>query len=118
MSKVFYDDIVDLAKVEKQIKKIAKSPEEREELYGLVDEIVHHKVLGCIMDKLPSEHHDEFLKELGKRPHDVGLIQYLSERIAGDVTEFIRAEVHKLTVELLLIAEEATRPSELKGLKS
>jgi len=47
----------------------------------------------------------------------VGLLQYLSERIAGDVVEFIRAEVHKLTVELLLIAEEATRPNELKKLK-
>jgi hypothetical protein len=115
MARIFYDDIVDLAKVEKQIKKIAKTSEEREELYGLVDEIVHHRVLGCILDQLPNKHHEAFLEELGKRPHDVGLIQYLGERIAGDVVEFIREEVHKLTVELLLIVEEATRPKKISS---
>ena len=115
MSKVFYDHLVDLEKVEKYIKKIAKTPEEREELYSLVDEILHHKMLGCVLDKLPSEHHEEFLTRFSEKPHDEGLLVFLGERIKEDVEEFIRREVRMLAGELLLFVEEETEPKVKKG---
>jgi hypothetical protein len=114
MSKIFYDDLVDLETIEKKIKKIAKTSEEREELYGLVDEIVHHKVIGCILDQLPEQHHEEFLTAFSKRPHDQKLLDYLRERISVDIVDFIREEVHKLSVELLMYVEETSRPKKLK----
>jgi hypothetical protein len=111
MSKIFYDHLIDLEKVEKHIKKVAKTPEEKEEFYRLIDEIVHHKVLGCILEKLPNEHHEEFLTKLADRPHDEDLLQYLKTRVSVDIEDFIKQEIHLLAVELLLILEEKSRPS-------
>jgi len=101
MSKIFYDDLIDLSKVEKSIKQIAKTEEERHELWKTVDEIVHHRVLGCILRKLPSEHHIEFLEKFHERPHDESLFDYLAQRVKEDVKIFIAEEALKLGYELL-----------------
>src|SRR3990172_26276 len=108
MSKVFYDHLVDFEKIEKKIKKIAKTSEEREELYNLVDEIMHHRVMGCILDRLPKRHHEEFLKEFVKRPHDSDLLHYLKDKILDDVEAFLKIEIHNLAMELLAIIAEKT----------
>jgi len=109
MSKIFYDHLVDLSEVEKKIKKITKTQEEREELYRLVDELVHHRVVGCILDELPEKNHKEFLQEFSSRPHDEGLFAYLGQHVGRDVFEFIKKEIHMLTVELLGYIEQHTR---------
>lgn len=110
MSKIFYDQLLDLSAVEKEIKKNVKDPDERAEIYQLVDEIVHHRIVGCILDKLPEEHHKEFLTRLTDKPHDEGLFAFLGERIATDVIEFIREEAYLLGNELLaLIKPNSTK---------
>lgn len=101
MSKIFYDHLLDLSHVEKEIKKNVKDPDERAELYHLVDEIVHHRVVGCILDRLPTTHHTEFLTRFSEKPHDEHILKYLSERIPEDIEHFIRAEVYLLGSELL-----------------
>lgn len=101
MSKIFYDHLLDLSEVEKQIKTHIKDPEERAEIYQLVDEIVHHRIVGCILDNLPKEHHKEFLEKFGEKPHDSELFKYLGERVVGDVEHFIRQEMYVLGSELL-----------------
>ncbi len=111
MSKIFYDHLIDLTEVEKKIKKIAKTPEEREEIYHLVDEIIHHRVIGCILDELPQKNHQEFLCEFCKQPHDEGLLAYLGEHIGHDIREFIKKQIHMLTLELLDYMEKQTRPA-------
>lgn len=108
MSKIFFDRLITLDDVEEHIKKTASSPEEREELWALVDEIVHHKVMGCILDKLPREHHEEFLDKFHKAPFDEGLFDYLKEKIGENVEELIQQEIGGLDFELL---------SEIKGEK-
>ena len=42
MSRIFYDNLVSLNEVERAIKEITDIKEETEELWGLVDDIVHH----------------------------------------------------------------------------
>ncbi len=110
MSNIFYDHLTNLEKVEKKIKKVARTSDERQELYQLIDEIVHHKVLGIILSRLPESHHKEFLDNFTQRPHDKSLFQYLKERIVEDIEEFIKDEIHKLSVELLLLIEHKTSP--------
>ena len=61
MSKIFYDHIIVLEDVDNEIKSIAHSHEERDELWQLVDEIIHNRVLGKLLDVLPKESHQEFL---------------------------------------------------------
>ena len=110
MSKIFYDHLLDLSEVEKEIKKSVKDPDERAEIYHLVDEIVHHRIVGCILERLPEEHHKEFLTKLSDKPHDEGILVYLGERIAVDVAQFIREEAYLLGTELL----QLIRPGETK----
>ena len=102
MTKIFYDHLVELGKIDKQIKKVAKTSEEKEELWGLIDEIVHHKVIGCILGSLPREHHEEFLGMFHKSPHDEELLfSYLRRKIGDNIESLIRQEIGGLATELL-----------------
>lgn len=111
MSKIFYDHLLDLSEVEKEIKKHVKDADERAEIYHLVDEIVHHRVVGCILDRLPESNHKEFLEKFSEKPHDAELIPYLGTRIADDVETFIREEVYLLGTELLQLVKPMTEKS-------
>ena len=94
MSKLFFDHLLSLDQLDREIKKIAKTQEEREELWLLVDEIIHHKVLGCILDKLPQTHHEEFLEMFHKSPQDEEfLFGYLREKIDKNIEEILRQEL-------------------------
>lgn len=108
MSKVFYDHLVDFSELESLIKRNITDPSEREEIYRIIDEIVHHRVLGCILDRLPREHHSGFLNEVSERPHDEGILEYLKDKVVEDVAEFIKREIHGLSVELLGLVAEKT----------
>lgn len=102
MSKVYYDHyLVVLKDVDKYIKEATETPEEKEELWQLVDEIVHHRVLGCVLDNLPGEHHEEFLDKFHEAPHDLTLMDYLKEKITDNIEELIKQEIGGLATELL-----------------
>lgn len=101
MSKLFFDQLIVLDDLESEIKKAAKSPEEREELWRLVDEMVHHRVMGCILDKLPRESHEEFLGKFHAAPHDEGIMGYLKGKIGENVEDLIQTEIGGLAYELL-----------------
>lgn len=102
MSHIFYDKLLSLKDLDKVIKKAAKTPEEREELWALVDEIVHHKVMGCILDKLPRDNHEEFLTLFHKSPHDEELLfTYLKRKVGENIEELIKQEIGSFSTELL-----------------
>lgn len=101
MSKLFFDSLVTLGDVDSEIKKIAKSKEEKEELWQIVDEMVHHRVMGCVLDRLPKENHSEFLERFEAAPYDESLMDYLKEKIGENVEELIKQEIGSLAFELL-----------------
>lgn len=102
MSKLFFDHLVDLGEIDKQIKEVTKTQEEREELWGLVDEMVHHKVMGCILDNLPKDNHEEFLGLFHKSPHDGKLLfDYLRKIIGENIEDLIKQEIGVLSSDLL-----------------
>ncbi|MDP3994584.1 MAG: hypothetical protein Q8P91_02035, partial [bacterium] len=77
MSKIFFDHLIELETVEAEIKKASKTSEEREELWKIVDDIINHKVLEFVLDKLSIKHHGEFLEKFHQAPHDTDIISYL-----------------------------------------
>lgn len=101
MAKLYYDHLLVLDEVDDHIRSSTRSTEEREELEYLVDEMVHHRVMGCVLDSLPQEHHSEFLDKFHKAPHDEELLKYLQERIDDDVERIVKAEVAKMKDEIL-----------------
>ena len=102
MSKLFFDHLLELKEIDKQIKKVAKTQEEKEELWALVDEIVHHKVMGCILDKLPRVHHEEFLDLFHKSPHDEELLfTYLRTKVGENIESLIKQEIGSFSANLL-----------------
>lgn len=101
MSKIFYDHLIALEDLEKELDSLEATPEEKEELWKLVDEILHHRVLGCILDRLPNDHHEEFLSKFHEAPHDEYLLDYLKEKIGENIEEIIRGEIGNLAFELL-----------------
>lgn len=101
MSKLFFDHLIVLEEVEAEIKNVAQTREERDELWQLVDETVHHKVLDTILDKLHHSYHEEFLEKFHKAPYDEALLDYLKEKIGENIEEIIRNEIGTLAFELL-----------------
>lgn len=101
MSKLFFDHLVTLEEVDIEIKNISQTSEEREELWKLVDDIVNHRMMIMILDKLPIEYHEDFLSKFHDAPHHIGHLDYLNERIEDEVEEIIKKEVDDLKRELL-----------------
>lgn len=101
MSKLFFDHLVVLEEVEAEIKKTSQTKEERDELWELIDEMLHHRVLDTILDKLHHSHHEEFLEKFHRAPHDENLIDYLKEKIGENIEELIKAEIGELAFGIL-----------------
>jgi hypothetical protein len=102
MSKLFFDHLIYLEEVEVEIKRTAATKEERDELWGLVDEIVTHKVLSKVLDKLPREHHEEFLELFHKSPHDeVVIFSYLRINAGNSIEDDLKRDLKNLGRDLL-----------------
>ena len=101
MSKIFYDRLIVFEEVEAEIKKVAKTPEEKEDLWKEIDEIIHHKLMGCVLEKLPKSYHHDFLEKFEQAPQDEGLFKFLTEKVGEDIEEFLKTEMSKLKTELL-----------------
>ena len=101
MSKLFYDHLIVLTEVESAIKAQAETEEERHELWQIVDEIIHLRMLELFLNRLAEKHHDEFLEKFHKRPHDESLIDYLNEKIGENIEDIILQELGDFSYELL-----------------
>lgn len=103
MSTLFYDHLIIIKGLDKKIKKITSSNDEMQELWHLVEEIIHHSVLHCCLCNLHEDHHQEFLEKFHKSPHDTALLEYLNQKIGKDVEKLIKVEMKKLSKELFLL---------------
>lgn len=101
MSKLYYDHLIDLGELESYIKSVAQTLEEKQELWQIVDELVHHKIMECVLDQLDEEFHGEFLRKFHEAPHDETLIEYLTQKIKNsDIEDLIRNQATTLTSEI------------------
>jgi len=95
------NDLISLKKVEKIIKESSATPEEKEELWKIVDEIVHHKVVGCILDSLDKKHHQEFLDRFTKSKLNQEIINFLEEKAGKEISSKIKKTIKDLEIEIL-----------------
>lgn len=81
--KIFYDHIVQIDHLMSEIHHLELEVSKKEEIAQLVDELVHHEMVGAILAHLPEEYHDEFLERFHAKPHDPTLLDYLKARVEG-----------------------------------
>jgi hypothetical protein len=105
MSKIFFDHLIELEDVKSYIDSATENFEEKEDLWNLVDEFINHKVLITILSNLDNEYHDEFLLMFLDRPYDVGIIDYLDDRLTCPLCELISETRSKISEELEEIFE-------------
>lgn len=105
MSRIFYDHLTVFEKIAPRIGMHMSTPIEREEIWHIIDELTHHRAVGHILDKLSAEYHGEFLSRLAKAPYDMGIIQYLEEKIGEDFTELLASDLALFEEELLQIIQ-------------
>ena len=103
MTSLFFDHLIVVKGLDKKIKRMTSSNDEMQELWSYVEELIHTKVLDCCLGNLPEDNHQEFLEKFHKAPHDSSLLDYLNQKIGKDVEKLIKAEIKKLSKELLLL---------------
>src|SRR3989344_8335844 len=103
MTVLFYDKLLVLKGIDKKIKKLVQTNDERQKLWQMMKEIIHHKVLGCCLTHLPNRHHHEFLEMFHARPHDTKLLEYLDAKSKKNMKKIIKEEIKNLTKDLLLL---------------
>jgi len=101
MSKLFYDDFLNLSEVDNIIKKTCSSKEEAIELWQIIDEILYPRLMACLLARLPCERHEEFLFKFYQAPFDEKILDYLKEQIEDDLEKIIKKEVKNLKKEIL-----------------
>lgn len=117
MSRLFFDNFLELDEVKDLINQVSNSEEEKEELNSLVDGYVTTWVFDKVLDKVPEEKHVEFMEFFLNNPHD-------EEAVFGIITELsgkdIRNELEKDSKDLpseilegLLPQDEVNRETRL-----
>lgn len=101
MSILFYDHLTNLDDLKEKIDLTSSSLEEKEELWQIVDEIIHHRVLLCILDSLDNVDHADFIEHYHQCPHDDKIVYYLKEKIGDDFENIIVSEVTMINSEIL-----------------
>jgi len=101
MSKIFYDRLIVLEDFEKELKKKTSSKEEEFELWNLVDDILGHKVIDMILEKLPLKYHGEFIEKFVDAPFDEAIFDFLKEKIGENIEELVKEEIGDLAYNLL-----------------
>lgn len=101
MSKLFFDHLINLSELESVIKNICITPEEKEELWNLIDGLIQIRVIENVLDLLPEENHYEFLEMYHKCPYDETIFQFIDEVVGSDIEEAISKEVSSLQDKLV-----------------
>lgn len=102
MSILFFDQLNNFEEIELTIKNKASSKEEKEELWGLVEGIVNHKVFEKILDKLPETNHEEFLMLFHKCPYDeVAVFGYLDKKIGRDIKKELENDLKSISSDVI-----------------
>ncbi len=102
MSKLFYDHLILIDEIIVEIETLRIDVQTKQKVKKTVDELVNYKVMTRILDLLPKNHHEEFLKEFHRSPADIRHLQFIQNRVETDVAkelvklgEEIKKEIRK-----------------------
>ncbi len=85
---VFYDHLTDLNEVQ-TILSSQLQPEQVDEILALLDEALHHHVFQVVLDAIPLQTHDQFIKQFAADPSSVDHLTFIRQ-YAPDIEDQIR----------------------------
>jgi len=100
MSKIFYDHLIKSNTLEERIRVMVTIPEEREELWTIVDEIIHQEVLCHILDHLQRDYHEEFLTRFYELPHSSDNMLFLNDKVGEDFENKLSSHIAELITKI------------------
>jgi hypothetical protein len=119
---VFYDAVLALTELEREIKRFLADNEEKEELWNVIDDIIHHRVVSRILEAIPDQYHMEFLLRFYEAPYDQGHFEYLNGLLAArteeKIEEIIKKEMEALKKELIKEIRDFMRSQQRQDLPS
>lgn len=76
-TRLFYSHLVDISDLLEILEKFNLTDIERDEIYTILDDILHHRIMEQLLSSLPSDHHATFLDRFASDPGDRELIEFL-----------------------------------------
>lgn len=101
MSKLFYDHLTNFETINVLIHQITENKDEKEELWHIVEHILHHRVLEFILDSLHPHHHDTFIVMYHDAPYDHSILFFLKDKIHSGFDKDLEKYLQKLESELI-----------------
>lgn len=116
MTKIFYDNLVVMEKLEVKLSSYDLTSKEKEEIHYRVEEMTHYRVMSRILDHLHLDYHLQFLESFHEAPYHPNLLSYLQGKIEN-IEEIIKEEIQNLEKELLseIIPRRTSRKPSKKG---
>lgn len=90
MKRQFYHQLIELETIHVSLGELDLSPEEKEELLGLVDDHIHHTVLDTMLSELTEDDKKLFLSYVTQERHD-DTWKLLKEKVANSEKKIVKA---------------------------
>jgi hypothetical protein len=103
----FYDHIILIHHVHSEVEALAIPNSEKQALIDLVEETVHHHILKRILDRLHHDRHREFLDRFHASPHELALLDYLTNHVP-DIEDQIKQAADEVKYDLLKTIRKST----------
>ncbi len=112
-TKLFYSHLINLKEIIREINKIKLQQEDQDEIYSLVDDIIHHHVFDSLLEILPEEHHEVFIEKFTIEPQNPELLEFLKIHAISDpeIKVITSAEFAKNEILLEVLISQPKRKS-------
>lgn len=112
MSRIFYDHLLIASDLRRDIDSLVETYEEKEEIWGLVDELIHQRIMALILENLHERYHREFLEKFYEAPYHENNMTYLVGKVA-DMEQFIHQEISAIFREIKELLLSQGGPQEI-----
>lgn len=101
MTKIFYWQLIELTPFRNELINRGVGESDLAEILEHVEEIIHHRTLNLVFDRLPPEHHREFSLNLAKNPQSQEMWGFLQEKTKMDLSPVIEQNIRSIILEIL-----------------
>ena len=100
MSSLFFDHLININQLQSRIDQLEITELELHQLHRQIDELIQHRVVEVILDRLHQDHHHTFISNLQQNPADTEILVWLNQYIQ-DVESQIQKAIQELEQELI-----------------